>query len=381
MRRTRTRAGAAGADARGGARGSPSSGPPGASPEAGFALLVVILALIGLGALATGGFLLTRTDYEITANHRGAVEAGLVAQRGLARYLADHRRPGADTTYVFGGDTAEVTLTRLLESDPTTRDTVLRVASRGVRILPRGGVATRTVSQLLLWGGVSKPFTAAAAGGGDVDLNSEDAVLSGVDACAAGPDVAGASVRSGGWVDREDQQVYGSPPVDSSYASGREVLRAADFDSATWAGVRSESDIWPDVTITQNDAWPDFDTIPADRWLVIVFQQQDGQFDMEKNYSGRGTIITRGQFQVNKGGFTWDGLILAGGQLQLKKSDLVVEGAALGGLNELLGLGGGKLEILGNNTRIQYSSCNADVASRVTFRRLAVMPGTWVESF
>lgn len=349
--------------------------------EAGFVLAAVLLTLLAVGALATAGFVLTRTDVEISVNHRSSVEAGSLAERGIQRYLVDHDRPGGDTVYAFGGDTARVSLTRLLEVDPITADTLLRIESEGVRTLPGGERARRTVSRILVWGGEAKPFTAAAAAGKDMDLHDKDPELSGADACGAAADVAGASVTPTGWHDHPNQQVFGSPPVDSSYAVGAEVLRAAGFDSTTWAGLRAGDGIWPDVVIADDKIWPDFDTLASDRWLVITFQARDGRFDMADGYSGRGTILARGKFEVKKKNFRWDGVILSGEELNLKEEGTVVEGAVIGGLNAVTGGDGKKVDIDKKNTRVQYNSCHARTGSRILFRHLAVAPGSWSETF
>lgn len=437
---------------------TPGTRDPG---DAGFVLPAVILTLVAIGALAAAGFMMTRTNFEVSLNQRTAVEAGNIAERGMARYLSEHQRPGGDAVYQFGDDTARVTLTRLLAIDSTVGDTMLRLTSVGIRTLADGGTAQRTVSQNILWGGASKTFNGAATGGGEIDLqctgegddddddggsecagagddddggdddeggddeggddgglaaafytaslpargpsvgptapapallsstgaaaalqSSQGPTLTGQDACVGGTDVAGGTVQSGGWVDRGNQRVYGSPAVDSSHASGIAALQTTGIDSATWAGLRSEEDITPDVVITNNAEWPDFDTISSNRWPVIVFQADDGQFDdPQANYAGRGTIIARDGFTVERPDFTWDGLILAGDSVRLAAQDIVVEGAVMGGLNRYLGRTVGRIRIEALGTRVQYNSCHANTASRATFRRFAVEPGTWSESF
>ena len=76
----------------------PSRAETGSGRQGGFALLVSLIAIVGLTALATGGFLLANSERRVSSNHHDVVEAFYLANAGLNDYLGNQTVPTTTAT-------------------------------------------------------------------------------------------------------------------------------------------------------------------------------------------------------------------------------------------------------------------------------------------
>ena len=79
------------------------------------------------------------------------------------------------------------------------------------------------------------------------------------------------------------------------------------------------------------------------------------------------------------GNFSWDGLILVGGSLKSNGIEFV-DGAAITGLNMLIGGSPGVTDLGNGNWNYHYNSCNVLNALKAIGWPVE-SPGTWVEMF
>lgn len=368
----------------------PASGPPAAPIGAsaprpdpnGFALVVALMALVGLTALATAGFLVTDSDYKVTQNHRSSVEAFYAADGAQKEYLARNGVPVAYAEYQYGQAEARVQTEQLLDMPGGLR---LYTLSADANLDdPRGGGSNRAVGTVAIF----TPFPLSAPGAftatNGLVKHGVAGTISGYDAapdapCPAGvenggqPAVAGVAVPTGGYEQKGTpggQLVPdGDPPVADSL-SAHELLLSTGID---WEGLVTGDKVAPDYTVPPDD-WPDYSTLSKDEWPVIHITES--YFELEPDHSGWGTLILDGDVAM-KGDFSWDGLILGGGRLV---SDGVqsIHGAIFTGLNQLLGETVEASEIGNGNKIFHFHSCNVEAAAR-SMGWLAEAPGSWYE--
>ncbi len=337
------------------------------SREDGFVLAAVLLALVALGALAAAGFVLTRTDFEVSLNHRTSVEAGDVAERGMATYLANKSQVAGDETYVFGSDTARVEVTRLLEMDPTYEDTLYRLTSTGVRWV-RDRRASRTLSRLAMNYVDQMNLDFAVASGVAIEVKGSAEVI-GQDDCT-GVDGTALALPQGGYFLGDEGNVQGSPKVDSSYADATTLLEATDVD---WTGIIQDTLVVPDYYVPP-DAWPG--SFGSNDYPVIRIT--DASMTLDGGHSGQGTIIAEGDLSL-RGSFDWGGLILAGGGINVA-GGAQVRGAVVEGLNILLGQSPSSSSVSSTgNAEVRHDSCEVEAAVAQGFRWVADVPGSQSE--
>jgi hypothetical protein len=335
--------------------------------EDGFVLAAVLLALVALGALAAAGFVLTRTDYEVSLNHRTSVEAGDVAERGIATYLANKSQVAGDEIYVFGSDTARVEVTRLLEMDPTYEDTLYRLTSTGVRWVGDRR-ASRTLSRLAVDRAERMNLDFAVASGVSIEVKGNAEVI-GQDDCT-GVDGTAVAVPEGGYFQGDEANVQGSPKVDSSYASPSALLQATDVD---WEAIVQDTLVEPDYYVPA-DAWPG--SFGSHEYPVIRITDADMTLDGAN--SGQGTIIAEENLTL-RGSFDWGGLILTGGGVDVA-GGAVVRGTVVEGLNTLLGQSPSTSSVSSTgNAEVRHDSCEVESAVAQGFRWVADVPGSQSE--
>jgi len=114
----------------------------------GFALLVALIAILGLTAMATGGFLLSRSDARTSENYVTTVRAFYMAEMGLNEYIGTRTSPPPGTwTVRFEEGSAEVRATPLGTDDAGRR--IYRVLSTARYRARRGAPVERTVGTLI----------------------------------------------------------------------------------------------------------------------------------------------------------------------------------------------------------------------------------------
>lgn len=357
--------------------------------ERGFALVVALLALVGVTVLGVAGYLLSNADYRINQSHRAATQAFYVADAGLEAFMGAGRARTDTLTYSHPDGSAEVWSSRLLDIDAET--SMYRITSRGTHAPAEGGVAQKTISTVAILQAAPFNLNSAFTAPPGLQKNGVSGTLSGYDTATpadcglSGPvDVAGVSVPDGGLSvsgggkgggGGSSPGIDGDPPV--HYASEGGEAGAMELLGQTgiaWESLRNGSYAEADYVYSQ-DSWPSFNTIPADEYPFIVADQ--ASFDVNSTRSGRGTLVVHGDLDVD-GAWNWDGIVLVGGTVTSNGNNHVA-GAVVGGLNMLLGEDVDEMQ-LGNGTwDYQYHSCNVIWALK-SIGTLAEQPGTWSEA-
>lgn len=352
--------------------------------DGGFALIMALLALVGMTLLGAAGYLLSSADYRINQSHRAATQAFYVTDAGLENFMGSGRARTDTATYTHAEGSAEVWATKLLDLDPETA--MYRVTSRGQHTPAEGGTAQKTINVVAIFKVAQFSLNAAFTAPPGLQKNGVAGTLSGYDAAnpadcgLPGPqDVAGVAVPpgeltyTGGGKGKggggPPPGIDGVPPVDES----RTVDEMLTETGIPWSAVKAGAYASADYVYSQH-GWPNFGSIPADEYPMIIADQSS--FSVNPSKSGRGTVVVHGDLVVD-GAWTWDGVALVGG-IVTSNGNNRVRGAVVGGLNMLEGEDVDEMQ-LGNGTwDYQYHSCNVLWALK-GMGTLAEEPGTWAE--
>ena len=342
--------------------------------EGGFALLTVLLTLIGVTALAAAGFVLSNTDNRVSQNHTSSLEAFLTANAGLYEYLGTHKDGETAQTYTYGTGTADVSGQKLLEIGDGRR--LYRITALATYDSPEGGTATRTVSAVAMFAEAEVEFPAAIAAVPGLDKQGGSGEIDGYDHAdeddceiAVDAPVAGVLVPTGGYNQTGGSSVpEGDPPIQEMDEADLMELLHLDWEGVVNGG------LFPDYTVPP-DAWPDYGALPPDDWPIV---QVTGDIAVSSGHTGRGTLVVNGDLTMN-GSFSWDGIVLVGGVLT-SNGNQTIEGAVVTGLNVILGQTVEESHIANGNKNFRYNSCNVVAAKEAAFGGLIEIPGTWTES-
>ena len=344
--------------------------------ERGSALMIVLVALVGLTALAAAGLVMTETELRASQNQEAGTAAFYAADAGLQHYLGT--RYGLTTdTFTFAAGSSVVEAEKLLEL-PTDR-ILYRVRAISTYAPPEGGTASRTVARLALFDAGTITARASFAAGAGLLKNGGAGTISGVDYATSGDPncpnspaaaVAGVAVPPGGYVQDGGGLV---PDGDPEVYEAPSSIQLLEETGIPWDKIVNEGLVAPDYTIPP-DTWPLAGSYGADEWPVIYVE---GSVTLTPDQSGHGTIIVRENLTLN-GDFAWSGMVLVGGYLT-SNGYQVVEGATITGLNELLGESTPSSDLGNGNKAFKYHSCNLTMASRAAFGGLSEVPGSWFE--
>jgi len=351
-------------------------GPSAHDPRAGFALAAVLLILVGMTLLATGGFLVANADLRVSQYHTASERVFQTADAALQDHLGSNRRGDNTVSYSYSYGGAKVVGDTLL--DIGDGNILFTTISHATYQPAGGGTATSTVRVVsMLNDGMFRANAAFTAGSG-LHKNGNSGSIDGHDQatsgdCSAGTQttVAGVATKPSGYTQNGASPVPdGNPPIDDTQ-SGLQQLQDLGLD---WAGIVGGSVIRPDFTVPP-DAWPNFATIDPEWWPVIYLDANAASLDA--NYSGRGTIIAKNDLTLT-GSFTWKGIILVGGVLT-SDGFQTIEGTTITALNLLLGQSVGSSSIGNGNKSFDYHSCWVRYAAQQFVGGLVPMPGTWTE--
>jgi len=375
-----------------GSSGERSDGPDRSGEgEAGFALVLTLVALVGFTVLATGALWMTDGDLRSSEAYSDNRQAFYAADAGMAQFLSTTSGiPPASITYDFGdGASALVTAARI-HSDSAA---VYHIQSRGSYASPRGDSAFRTLGTLAMIDGfVSAPGSAFSSPSG-FHLNGAAATISGFDAATPGScssagtaSTNGVEVPPGGYTQNGGAMVPAGNPdgihevdqdqllqeaADFLDALGIDWQQVADNDGATLPAGR--------ITISETDPWPDYDSPTMSEYPVTYVDiDRDETFDAGSN-GGRGVLVVPGNL-IMSGSFEWDGIILAGGTIR-SNGNTTVLGAVMSALNLLIDPDAVESFDLGNGTKtFQFHSCHFQ-GSVASISGLSRLPGAWYEDF
>jgi hypothetical protein len=351
--------------------------------ERGSVLMIVLVALVGLTALAAAGMVLTETELRASENQEAGTTAFYVADAGLQQYLGSRDSATATDTFTYAAGTVIVEGEKLLDMPTTNGDHILyRVRAVSTHTPPEGGTASRTLSRLAIYSDGSIVAKASFASGTGLLKTGNAGTLSGVDQASAGnpncpnspkPDVAGVAVPPGGYVQSGGGPGSlvpdGNPPV----LEAPSTLDLLESTGVPWDAIVNGGLLVPDVSIP-GDSWPNFGSLPADEWPTIY---ADGNLVLGPGDSGRGTLVVRGNLEMD-GSFQWDGLVLVGGYLT-SNGFQTVQGATITGLNALLGETVPSSDLGNGNKVFEYDSCKMKMAMKNAFGGLSEVPGSWAE--
>jgi hypothetical protein len=351
-----------------------------ASDERGAALVIVLIALVGLTALAAAGMVTTGSDLKIASNMDASTRAFYAADAGLKTFIGSNTDGTSGATYVNDSLTT-VTVTPVKLTEIEGGRVLYRITSTATYVQAPGDTASRSISQVAIFsdGSIAVPASFTSAAGfiksGDAGvISGQDWATSGNPKCPKSPKpaVAGVKVPPSGYSQSGGIPVPdGDPPIDEGQ-TGEEMLKSMGLD---WDGVVNGGLIGPDYTVPP-DSWPNFATLPADEWPVIYVEDN---IALSPSNTGRGTLIVRNNLTMN-GSFNWDGAILVGGYIT-SNGYQTVEGATVAGLNILLGETVAATDIGNGNKVFKYHSCKLKQATQAAFGGLSEMPGTWSETF
>lgn len=351
--------------------------------ESGFALLVSLIAIVGLTALATGGYFLANSERRTASNHKATVEAFYLAEAGLRDYLGSQGGvpPTGPTVvatpqYPDAGGSARVEVQLIDDQDP---DAPLYLVSSQGRYDPNGtgDPVTRTVRTVSVLNKTSVPDPdASIKSGGGISKQGASGEINGADQCGSAADVAGVHVPPDGYDQSGNGDVvFGDPPVKESTSP------LEPWTEEMWTGMTDGSRLSYDHEIrSSSDEWPDFSST-SDMPVTLVDQEN---YSLGSEESGQGLLIVSGNLTL-KGGFEWDGVILVGGSLTDNGIGRV-EGAVTTGLNTLKGENVNQDDLadtddddLNGTKKFLFHSCFIQQIQNST-AFLAELPGVWHEA-
>ncbi len=345
--------------------------PPGAHPEGGFALAVVMVLLFAIGVAAATSYQTVRTEASMSLSAKQGSEALAAARAGLERFLAEQRHAlPVERTYTFGDARAVVT-PRLIRATPYWKQRYL-IKSVGTFVDPRipGHAAERIVYQMVdhhrspvsVRGALMSPSTSVDLQGSLVTVSGADGATS--SDCSEAPAASIAGVVAGGSVGVLDGANVTGSPATVSYPGSEATLDSLGLD---W-DVMTDSNF----PVEHDGSWPDFGSIPSDSFPAVRYW---GDFYGYYYMSGRGVLIVTGDLRFYDG-FEWDGIILANDMLNVTDDrNFDVQGLVVPGMDGV----GEAFDYRWDGT-IRYHSCNVLEAGKF-LAHLEPVEGTWWEAF
>jgi hypothetical protein len=345
--------------------------------ERGSALMIVLVALVGLTALAAAGMAITETELRASQNQEAGTAAFYAADAGLQQYLGTKLEATTTDTFTYPAGTAVVEGEKVLD---LPNDRVLyRIRSISTYSPPEGGTASRTVSRLALFSSGSVVAKASFASGSGLLKSGGSGTISGVDQAPGGDPncpnspaatVAGVAVPPGGYTQSGGGLVPTGAPDVYEAPSSIELLQST---GVPWNKIVNQDLLAPDYTVPP-DSWPDFNSMGSDEWPVIYV---NNNIEVTPTHSGRCSLIVSKILSMD-GTFEWDGMVLVGGYIT-SNGYQTVQGATITGLNELIGETTPASDLGNGNKKFLYESCNLAMASKAAFGGLAEVPGSWFE--
>lgn len=373
--------------------------------EAGYALLVTLLAIIGLTVLATGGFLISNSESNMSRNYRHAVAGFNLAEAGLSSYLGtvDGTPPDDTLTFTFSGGSADVWARELGDSGNGHR--IWQIISRSTPSAPYEALR-RQVSTLVMVDPLLSEAPAAFISADTLRKSGSSGNISGNDEstsddCPEGGQGARAGLWSY-WFEDNFDAANGSPDtvrtkVDPSVmeADSTDIvtnpydsIATATGWSIDWQGILDGTEVAYDYIISDPANFPDLSD--TTEWAVVKIDQSGPPTNKPPNEvgiddtccSGQGLLVIEQSVHFS-GDFSWDGIIMAGGAIN-SSGTTDIQGTLLTGLATTLYpfslLDMGKNSIGSGTKNFQYNACTITRAGREA-GKLVQIPNSWFESF
>lgn len=338
--------------------------------ESGFALILVLLVLVGMTVLGAGGWIITHSDFSATQNQRTALDAFYVANAGLEEYIANHQGfSPAGATYTYPRGTATVSVHHLRTINKL--QSVWRIESTGTHPLANGGTAERTVGVIAMLNANTVKFPSSFTSATGLTKNGNAGEISGYDHATSGQcpgagndDTNGVATPVGHPYEQSGGGSLvpeGSPKDTAVVGSQQELLESTGID---WESLVNGELFQFDYTYSE-DGWPDYSSMSSDEFPIVYMDTgPDGTFDMGPSHQGRGMLIIRGDLKMS-GNFEWEGPILVGGSVTTDGKQRI-EGGIVSGFNLLLGESVGQSSIGNGNKDILFHSCWIHAAMKGT---------------
>ena len=354
------------------------------SNREGFALPMAILLIGFMTAGVLAGFARSSAEVQVTNNQAAETGAFAIAEAGLAHYMGRGQITPADTTFVYPGGQAQVTVT-LMKAAPTPADTAVYMIRSTGRVNSPAGVpqATRTVAQfafrvvgkmqvLSSWTSLSGLHKSGTSG----DISGYDA------SGCSGVNVAGVATPTG-MLTGKDESISGDPQHDEmgtvdEMAAGIKIDWVNIAKPVAPAIIPDEVVCMPgtygyDVDYTNCTSWPSTSKFTnPNYWPTVVI---NGSSPLPSN--GRGVLIVTGDLTFG-GGDTWDGIILVGGKITDNGSGNIA-GAVVSGLNILKGETVGESSKANGTKDYTYDSCAVQSAAN-SMGKLNAISNTWADN-
>lgn len=305
----------------------------------GFALLVSLIAIVGLTALATGGFFLADSERQTATNHHAAVEAYHLANAGLSEYLGSNNGEPATGQvghydYPDAGGEADVFAERV--GAASGGEKIYRIRSTSTFTGAGGPDVQRTVATLVVLDPslIPKPPGSISSGAG-IQKNGGSGLISGVDNCGVESDRAAVRVPTDPGYDGKTKPLEGDPLIDDT---DQPFDFLGDNPKEWWQGMKDGSLITHDHTVKSDDAsanWPDLPSPDDGSDEMPVTYVDKNNIELGDNEDGQGLLIIKGNATF-KGQFDWDGMIIVGGSVT-DHGQGQIRGAVMTGLNVLEG--------------------------------------------
>ncbi|MHB0947897.1 MAG: type IV pilus modification PilV family protein [Gemmatimonadaceae bacterium] len=379
----------------------------------GFAMPMVILAIVVLAVTLTVSLSVASSETATNTSIRGQGRAYTLAQQGLELYLAGRadtafwnrfaKQPldsvpdmptntPEELTLTLPGGLAKIRAQLVRPLQPGGAPALYFVSSVGIDSTPGpSNTEYRTSGRVVAHRGVgiyatynTNVLNVMASWLSLTGLvKNGTGTISGVDMCGKKADMAGVLVPKGG-LQVQGQSAYfgGTPPVDTS--KNQDQLKAST--GIDWDAVKNQNSIVADFVVPPASfptaAWFNADTT---RWPIIRVENSGGSEFSLPNV-GRGMLIVEGDLSIS-GDNMWSGVILVGGKLTSNGKN-VVAGATLSGLDALLpgyvdngntkSKSGDDATANGNKSYI-YNSCSVEKATK-KLQAYNPLPNTWVDN-
>ena len=369
--------------------------------RAGFALPLVLIALVVFSLALAASLAATGAEATQTTAQRGQSRAYVIAEQGLQRFLISRDSlcglpgsscisdPGAATA---GQDSVQVTarggyavvVARLLRPQQGTKDTIpalFFVRSRGVDSTSplRGGDSTtsvRSVGLVVQWSTQTMNVTGAWTSLSGLNKQGNAGQIDGNDQCGRKPAVAGVLVPKGQYTATGGFVPTGSPPLDTT----KSLSQLKSQMTIDWNGIVNGGALTYDFVVPPQ-GFPDAAWFAADtsRWPII--RVHTNGFSLPN--AGRGIIVADSDFTIS-GSNMWNGIILIGGKLTSNGNNTTA-GATVSGLNYMLpnaqqpgqGVIIDDATANGNKTYV-YNSCMVARATQ-RLRHFVPVADTWID--
>jgi hypothetical protein len=342
--------------------------------DAGFALPLTIFVLTLVTIMLAATMVQVQADRRIAQSSGDVVEALVIAQAGLERYMSHYdsssiRPPDGDSLRInLTGGYADVVAHVVRRPADTTANFLYIVRSRGRLIEPTQGAsprAVRTVAQFATWHSASMDILGALTAVNDFACSGCGGtyLLIGHDQCGMRPSVPGLRTPTG-------PTSNAVPPyIDPATLEGPSASTFASqaFIGIDWAAVIGGAFV-PDYTsLVNTSSWASY-LLPGNTTITDV--------------SGTGLLVVAGDVEFAGSYFEWRGAVVVGGYADFDADTTRVAGVLVTGIEQQITSPppGGRWGETGTHLEVIYNSCYVQSAF-ASLRGLSPVPGSWMDNW